>query len=361
MKIGFDARYAEGDLVGIGNYIKSLVTRFDQKGIECLLFYTHKPKFPISGKNIKSVVLGNKNRYIFEQFLLPVALVREKVDLYHALGNVGIPLFCPVPAILTVHDIIPLEIKDYFSYSPLPFVSRTSYMSRLKLSLFKAKKIVAVSNFTSSELHNKLGISKSKIVTILNGSPILPKAGKLPKNLQGKDYILDHGGIDIRKNLHKLIEAFLFVNSKYPDLKLVITGDHPKFKVAIDRLIQKLDLKDKVIFTGYLKEEILTSVIKNAKLICYPTLAEGFGFPILEGFSAKIPVISSDIPVIREVAGDGALLINPNDPKIIADAISEVIEKPNLANSMVQKGSLQYNKFSWERCTDEYLHLYNSI
>jgi hypothetical protein len=110
MIIGFDGRYAEGKLVGVGKYIKYLLLELDKLGVKCVIFYSKSPEIEIKGENIRSVILNSTNRYIFEQILLPIALKHEKVDLYHALGNLGVPLFCPVPTILTVHDIIPLEI-----------------------------------------------------------------------------------------------------------------------------------------------------------------------------------------------------------------------------------------------------------
>jgi len=180
MKIGFDGRYAEEDLVGVGKYIINLVSQISKKE-KCIVFYSKEPKFKIKGKNIKSIVLSTKNRYIFEQIALPLALINNKVDLYHAVGNMGIPLICPVPAIVTVHDIIPLEIKDYFSYSPFPLLSKLSYFVRLYTSLKGAVKIITVSNYVKSELVKKINIDSSKILTIYSGAPAILKQGILPK------------------------------------------------------------------------------------------------------------------------------------------------------------------------------------
>jgi|SRR3989344_1159718 len=359
MIIGFDARYAEGDLVGVGKYIQSLVTGVTKSGQTGIVFYSREPKVKIPG--ITAVILNSFNRYHFEQVLLPIALKKYKVDLYHATGNVGVPLFCPVPAILTVHDIIPLEIKDYFSYSPFPFLSKLSYALRLKASIFKAVKIVTDSNYVKNVLTKKLNVTPEKIQTIYLGSPATITPGKLPRSLIGTKYILNHGGIDIRKNLDRLIEAFALVHKKHGEIKLVITGENKRMKEDLERLIEKLNLGNSVIFTGYLDDATLSAVIKSARLICYPTLSEGFGFPVLEGFGNQVPVISSNISSIPEVAGNAAILINPESVNEIANAVGKVLDNPEQAHEMVLKGKAQYNKFSWEKCVNEYLDLYNHI
>lgn len=359
MIIGFDARYAEGDLVGVGKYIQSLVTGVAESGQTCIVFYSREPKVKIPGTT--AVILNSSNRYHFEQVLLPLALKKYKVDLYHATGNVGVPLFCPVPAILTVHDIIPLEIKYYFSYSPIPFISKISYISRLRSSLYKASKIVTDSLYVKDRLEKKLNVPRGKMQTIYLGSPAIVTPGRLPRSLIGAKYVLNHGGIDIRKNLDRLIEAFALVHRKHGEIKLVITGENKRMRVNLEKLVTKLNLGDSVIFTGYLDDSTLSAVIKSARLICYPTLSEGFGFPVLEGFRFEIPVISSNISSIPEVAGNAAMLINPESVDEITEAVGKVLENPEQAHEMVLKGKAQYNKFNWEKTVNEYLDLYNHI
>jgi glycosyltransferase involved in cell wall biosynthesis len=358
MIIGFDGRYAEGDLVGVGKFIKNLVSGMARKGNTCIVFYSNKPKTQIAGSTC--VILNSKNRYHFEQVLLPQALKKYKVDLYHATGNVGIPIFCPVPSVLTVHDIIPLEIKDYFSYTPFSFLSRLSYTSRLKTSLAKASFIATDSDFVRDEVIKKLKISPKKIQTIYLGSPVIIDSGKLPPSLIGKKYMLNHGGIDIRKNLERLVEAFEIVHRNNNEINLVITGDNKRIRAQLDKLVSKLNLEKCVIFIGYVNEETLGAIIKNAQLVCYPTLSEGFGFPILEAFGAGTPVISSNTSSIPEIAGKAALLVDPENVEEISNAIEKVLGNINLQKDMVKKGKAEYNRFSWEKCINEYLDLYNN-
>jgi len=283
------------------------------------------------------------------------------VDLYHALGNIGIPLACPVPSILTVHDIIPLEIKNYFLYSQIPFLSKFSYISRLITSIFKAKKIITVSGYVKKELIEKLKVSSMKIQTIYSGSPSFGKVGSLPNNLKNQKYILNHGGIDIRKNFDGLIDAFAMFHKKYPHYKLVITGKNERIECQLKKRVARLRLGNSVVFTGYLNNGSLVAVIKNAVVICYPTLSEGFGFPVLEGFGLGVPVISSNTSSIPEVAGNAAILVNPKNTVEICRAIEKCVFDIKLRETMVSRGKDQYNKFKWNEAANEYLDLYKSI
>lgn len=359
MKIGFDGRYAEGDLVGVGKYILNLVEQLAKKDIKCLIFYSKQPKNPISGKNISSRILHSTNRYIFEQIKLPKALKEEKVDIYHALGNIGVPLFCPVPAVLTVHDIIPLLIKDYFNYSKYKFVSKFSYWFRLKTSLWKAKRVIADSEFTKKTLVDKLGVKPIKIKVIYLGSPeVNLKTNGLPSGLEPGKYILNHGGIDIRKNLDRLIKAFAKVISEMPELKLVIAGENKTMKPELEKIAKNLRVENSVIFPGYVEEEILWSLIRQASCICYPSLIEGFGGPVLEGFVAGVPVITSNTSSLPEIAGKAALLVNPENEKEIAQAILRVVKDGDLRNKLVSEGKKQVRKFSWEKTSKEVIEIY---
>lgn len=355
MKIGFDGRYAEGDLVGVGKYIKNLVLGLDELGIECIIFYTQKPKHKISGENIRSVILPKSNRIFFEQFSLPKAFKKYKIDLYHAPGNMGIPLFSNVKSVLTVHDLIPLQYKNYFNYSKLPFLSKLLYISRLKSSIKLADKIVSVSKFTKNELVAK-GVNPNKISVIYSGVNIFPKSIST-KNIYG-DYIINNGGLDIRKNADGLIKAFALVHKKFPKLKLVITGENPRFKKELSKLVKDLDITDSVIFTGYVSENEMAGLIKNAKCLCYPSIIEGFGFPVLEAFSLGTPVIASNTSSIPEIAGDAAILVDPKITSQISEAVIKILSNKNLSVSLIKSGKERVKMFSWEKSAEEYLNLY---
>jgi len=362
MKIGFDGRYAEGDLVGIGKYILNLVRRLAERDIECVIFYSKEPKYPIVGKNISSRILYTTNRYLFEQIKLPKAIKEEKIDLYHGLGNIGIPWFCPVPAVLTVHDIIPFLIKDYFNYSKYKFITKFSYWFRLKTSLSKAKKVIVDSEFTKRTLIERFGVEPTKMNVIYLGvSKINFKETKLPAGLEPGKYILNHGGIDIRKNLERLIRSFSKVVSKLPALKLVITGENKTMRPGLEAIARSLNIGDAVIFLGYVKEELLWNLVKQANCLCFPSLIEGFGMPVLEGFAAEVPVITSDASSLPEVAGEAAFLVQPENEEEIAQAMLRVVDDKNLREKLIKAGKQRVKEFSWDKTAEQTLKVYQKV
>lgn len=358
MRIGFDGRYAENDLVGVGKYIRSLVQELDKLGVECVIFYSKKPKYKIEGSNIKSVVLPKSNKFTFEQFYLPRAFKDHDIDLYHATGNMGVPVATKVKAVLTVHDVIPLQIKNYFSYSKLPLLSKFVYLLRLKSSIKSADKIVCVSGYTKNELI-RMGVSSSKIKVIYSGSNLT--ADPLKKSSEYGEYILNNGGMDIRKNTEGLIKAFKEIHKAFPNLKLLITGDNLRYKQKLEKLITQLDLRGLVVFTGYVSEGKLSTLVKNAKCICYPSIIEGFGFPVLEAFSLGTPVVTSNTSSLPEIAGDAAILVNPNNKREISQAVIKILSNAKLRKNLSELGLKQAKKFSWKKSANEYLNLYNSI
>jgi len=372
MKIGFDGRYAEGDLVGVGKYINSLINQIAKKNVECVIFYSKKPKATLEGKNISSKILPSINRYTFEQISLPRALKQERVDIYHALGNLGIPLVSPVPSILTVHDIIPLMFPDYFKYSKYGFLTKFSYLFRLKSSVARAKKIIADSEYTKKTLIEETGVRSGKVVVVYLGVPeVNQETNKLPKGLKLGEYILNHGGIDIRKNLERLIRAFAKVLKTkdlhaQASLKLVITGENMRIEEELRKETEILGISNKVIFPGYVDEERLWSLIRQASCVCYPSLIEGFGGPVLEGFAGGVPVITSNVSSLPEIAGGAAYLVNPENEEEIAEAIMKVtrdkqslmLRNKETSNRLIRKGKERVKQFSWEKTAEEVIRIY---
>jgi len=363
MKIGFDGRYAQDELTGIGKYIKNLVEGVSRQGFKCVIFYSQKPKYPITGKNIKSkIIIANK--YLWEQIFLPKALKQEKIDIYHATGNIGIPLFCPIPSILTVHDIIPLLQKDYFKESKTPFLSRNFYYWRSKTSLKRARIIIADTKWTKKTIINTFKIKPAKITVTYLDSPLPSKLNDkayLQFNLKRKGYIINTGGIARRKNLINLIVAFALVQAKIPQLKLVITGQNKNLFPKLKKEVQRKGLTKKVVFTGFLPEEKLWGLLKNALCLCYPSRIEGFGLPVIEAFRARTPVIASNIPVLKEVGDSACLFVEQDKPQAIAQAIIRLAKDCQLQKKLIIYGQRRAEIFSWEKTIKKTIEVYRKI
>ncbi|GAI15126.1 unnamed protein product, partial [marine sediment metagenome] len=173
-------------------------------------------------------------------------------------------------------------------------------------------------------------------------------------------YILWVGRMYHHKNLTRLLYAYNKLIKTYQGIKhqLVLCGMKGWGYPSFVKTIENLDLKDKVIFKGYVPDDVLKSIYANANLFVFPSLTEGFGFPILEAMSCRVPVITSNYGGMAEIAGDAALLVDPYDVDEIAEAIYRVLTDENLRKDLIKKGLERVSQFSWEKTARETLAVY---
>lgn len=176
-------------------------------------------------------------------------------------------------------------------------------------------------------------------------------------------YILNGGRIDPHKNAYRLIEAYAILKkeNKIPHY-LVIGGRHlPAENKLVEKLIKKTGLEKEIIFKPYIEERDLPDLYAAADLFVFPSLHEGFGLPILEAMAAGVPVITSNVFAMPEIAGGAAILLNPYDVKEIAAAMRKVLSDAVLVSQMVEKGRRRAREFSWEKTAKETLAVYRAI
>ena len=357
MKIGIDGRFAEGQLTGIGKYIYGLSRYLRKEGIDVVVFYTRIPQTCIEG--VKTIIIKSVNSLLYEQILLPIALKKENIDIFHEPGNYGISIFCPCPSVLTIHDIIPILEKDYFKNSKLGYLSKILYFFRLYISLYVSKKVFCVSKYTYETLISKFKINRNKIRIIGEGVIIEGKGNNILTNR--KKYIINNGGIAERKNLDVLIKAFSIVENKFQDVKLIITGNNEKLIPKLKELSKSLKIEKKVIFPGYVSQKKLSSLMKESFCLCFPSRMEGFGLPVIEAYSEGVPVITSKFTSLSEVGKNSAILINPNDVNDIARAILLLLTDKKLSASLVIKGKKKLKQYTWELNIKKIINEYKKI
>lgn len=368
MKVSFDARYLESNGGGVGKYIKEL---FIEDSRNSYIALATKPLAHILEGIQTYIVPAKFHSFIWEQVQLPFILSRIKPDIYHATSNYGIPLFCPVPAVLTVHDIIPLLLPQYFKESKYPFFSKLLYSIRLQIALLVAKKIIITNTLVKKELHARFYVNDSKIQIIPYGldekyikNTTSPMFSSLAKYDIKKPYILNNGGLDDRKNLERLIRAFAKIQNsndkKLKDTFLVITGENQILEEKLKKLTKRLTISKKVTFIGYVEDIDIYTLIKNAVVVIYPTLYEGFGFPTLEAMALKKIVIASDIPILRLVCKDIPLYVDPYTINSIYDAIVKGLTIPQ-SSSLLEEGRKIAISYTWKNAIDKTHALYREV
>ncbi len=179
---------------------------------------------------------------------------------------------------------------------------------------------------------------------------------KLPEN-----FILAVGTLEPRKNFATLIKGFVTFKKRHPDYKLVIVGKKGwKFK-DIEASVEEYNMKDEIIFPGYIKEDELHKLYKLAKVFVFPSLYEGFGIPPLEAMASGCPVVSSNVASLPEVIGDAGLLIDPKNAYKMAEAVSDLIDNDHVRSTMIERGFAQVEKFRWEKSARAAMEVFQSL
>ncbi|MDP3557869.1 MAG: glycosyltransferase family 1 protein [Bacteroidota bacterium] len=221
----------------------------------------------------------------------------------------------------------------------------------------QATRIATVSEYSKYDIVKNYGISPEKIDVVYNGinsffKPLdeLTKQQTKEKYSSGKNYFINVGSLHPRKNITNLVRAFsIFKKESNSDFKLVLAGPDYWGVSDIHKIIKETNLNDDVIFTGRLKDEELNLVLGSAFALTFVPYYEGFGIPLVEAMQTQTPIITSNVTSLPEVAGEAALLVNPLDAYEIKNAMLELFQKPELRESLINKGKIQKEKFSWEK------------
>ncbi len=369
MKIIINALGPSKIKAGIGNYVANLIYQLSlQDDInKYIIFASAKNKefYLTENKNFVVIDIGfwgrNKIlRIIWEQFILPVKLSEYKANILFSPGFI-----CPI--IKTAKYVTVIHDMTFFSHPQVhTFFKRLYFPFMIRRSVKRSEKIIAVSYNTKKEIIKYSKISGDKIVvTHLSANKFQKNIIKDEKKLLVEkykiksEYLLFVGMIEPRKNLNLIIEALEKISDK--EIQLVIVG---KKGWMVDDLFEKIKLKNlegRIIFTGFVEDDELEIFYKNAKVFLYPSLYEGFGIPVLEAMTARCPVITSNISSLPEVAGDAAILIDPENSDELVEAINKLISKTECREKLIKKGFENTKKFSWEMTAKLTLDVFEEI
>ena len=312
--------------------------------------------------------LGAKSSVIRSLTLVPAALRRLRVDVFHGMDHVGIPLVGRSGKyVVTVHDVIPLIL-------PETFTPRHRLVVRLALARVrrKADLVVVPSHAVKRDVVRRVGFPEARVVVTPEGCeprfrPVRSEAAlrevaaryDLPPR-----YVLAVGTLEPRKNLTTLLEAFarLRRNGEVDaDLRLVLAGARGWLDEPIFATVRSLGLEDAVRFTGFVDDDDLPAVYSGAALFVFPSLHEGFGLPLLEAMACGVPVVTSNVSSMPEVAGDAATLVDPRDGEGLSAAIARLLRDEALRGRLREAGIARARQFSWEATARRTLDAYASL
>ena len=395
MRIGIDCRtilsMETGELAGTAHYTSALVHHLlaIDKENTYVLFFDGRIKtagHPSPGDGFRLPVMDWANKNV-EMVFLPVsrlpfvttywflarALRRAKLDLFHSPAH-PLPLGYNGKSVWTVHDLAIYNHPEWF-----PGGARQWFSTRVTVprSISRVTRLIAVSENTKRDMMRIFNVPKEKISVIYEGAPKINQND----NTKFKNYFLFIGTIEPRKNLVRLIDAFI----QFRQNNLQLTLHHPsrisggtgqatynlllagasgwkndEVFLSIERANLKLG-KGSVQYLGYVSEEEKMALLKNATAFVWPSLYEGFGLPVLEAMSVGVPVITSNVSSIPEITGDAAVLVDPESVEEIADAMKRIVEDRALREQLKTRGVARAKEFTWEKMAKETLAVYQEV
>lgn len=378
MTIGIDIRNIgkkrTGDEVVFFNVVKSLA-EIDNKN-KYLLFTDVTDKEILAGikkglgielkNNFKIVSLKSGNKFIWNIWTLPRYLRQNPVDIYHTQYVTPFFVSKKIKIITTIHDISFNYFPQFIKWPDLFFLKIL-----IPVSLKRADKIIAVSNFTRDEIIQYYKIEPGKVSAAHNAIADNFLADEYSDNQLEKvrkkydlpeKFILYIGTMQPRKNLPFLIEAYAGIKNKLFGTRLVIAGKKSRnYDPKIDEVISRLNLQNAVIFPGYIDEEDKPILFKLSHIFVFPSLYEGFGIPILEAMSRGTPVIASDIPGLREVGEKAVLYFNPRDLASLKNVLYNSFVDNDSRKKLIESGLKRSRFFSWKNTAEKIINVYQSV
>jgi glycosyltransferase involved in cell wall biosynthesis len=292
----------------------------------------------LAGLDYRPVPLRSNPASPLDSWFLTRALKgATREDLFFSPGY-NTPLFCPCPFIFTIHDLTHI----YCPESSRPQI-RLYYRTVMKRACGRATRILTVSEFTRKQIIDWAGVSPEEVVNVGCGVDFAYQPEGETYGLPFP-YLLSVSNRRPHKNEFRIVEAFAKA-SLDPRMHLVFTGEPT---TDLIRWIETQQLRSRIDFVGNVPEDKFPSLYRGAEGLIFASLYEGFGLPILEAMACGIPVVTSNVTAMPEVAGDAALLVDPRSVEQISAAMENIARDASLRQQLREKGRMRATNFSWE-------------
>lgn len=353
MRIGIDAKDIEGNRTGVGRYLINLLKHWKDEDI-ILYFKKDIPDLPFQKR-----VLGSSSNAWHMHYSLPRAAKKDKVDILFCPAYVS-PLFYSGKTALTLHDIVYEVRPDLYSWPS--FADRFLLKKVSRISARKADVIFVPSEYTKKEVVKHYQISPEKVfVTYLGIDETVKPVRNLKKieEMGIKDkFILYYGSISNRRHLPEIMQAF----EKISGYQFIVIGKNITSPfIDIDGLVKEINGRlgrEAILRKDFVSDEELSLLYGSAELLVWLSEYEGYGLPVAEALSCGVPVVTSPITSIPEVAGEAALYVrNPENIDEIYQTIHRGLMDRELRNNLIEKGLEQVKKFSWEKCAEKTMNI----
>lgn len=339
--IALDATYSIGDeLSGVGLYSREILMGLAHDHPEVRFEFWYRPHRYWRSRALE--LPPNVRRRVLAEPLGP-----RRAGLFHGL-NQRLPHLPMRRAVATFHDLFVMTGE----YSTAEFRERFTLQARDAAR--RADAIIAVSEFTRCQVVSLLGVEPSKVRVIHHGTRRLPPAAATPR----EKVILNVGAIQKRKNIARLVEAFETVDHSW---RLVLAGAAGYGSEEILRGIERSPARARITTTGYVSPQELAGWYARAAIFAFPSLDEGFGMPILEAMNAGVAILTANRSALPEVAGDAALLVDPEDSEALGNGLRELTLDGDLREELVRRGATRAELFTWKKAVRETWDVYRKL
>jgi glycosyltransferase involved in cell wall biosynthesis len=365
MNIAIDVHSLGTQAGGNETYFRQLLGGLvaDKSDNRYTLFYTHSSALNKTGADRRfSFVPIPKNPIARICLSLPSKLGKLKADVFHC--QYIQPPWGKTKTVVSIHDLAHEHFPEFFH--PLEAIRMKKLV---RWTARRAGHIVTLSRFSADDIAQRYGVPPERItVTYLTASESFhPRDKHLCQEHLARKYAIDSsfilyvGRIQARKNLSRLVDAYALLRRQGVTAKLVMVGKRDWQSEKLLSRIDELRLRDSVILPGYVVLEDLPLFYNAAEVFVFPSFFEGFGLPVVESMASGVPTITSFGSSLEEVAGDGALLIDPHDTGAIAEAIGEVLGDLDLQRQLISRGLLRSTQFKQENLAQRVLEVYRSL
>ncbi len=382
MNIGYDAKRAYHNSTGLGYYSRTLIQLLATQYPEHQYYlFNPKPssKFILKGENLHEILphgfLHTLFRSAWRSSWVKGDLKKNKIDLYHGPSH-EIPMAIHttgIKSVVTIHDLIHERFPE--QYNPIDV---KIYSKKFRYACKHANKVIAISEQTKKDIIEFYKTPEEKIVVChqsCNPAFALQAGAEEKKRVAAKynlppQFFLYVGSIIERKNLLNICKAVLLLRDEL-DIPLVVIGDGGKYKQLVKDFIMQYELQNRIIFLSeseivktdpeFRTPEIFAAIYQSAIAMIYPSFFEGFGAPVLEAMWSRLPVITSNVSCLPEVAGDAAYYVNPSQAEEIAEGMKRIYADKELADLMGEKGWQQALKSAPEIYAANMMSIYKNV
>lgn len=364
MRVLIDARMLIGRFSGVARVVTGLAEELTRdRNVKIVALCGARPHRMWDGRrDIEIITTGFHGgmrtpirRVLWEEAKLPRLIARSRADLYHATWNHGIPLGCPIPAVLTIHDLIPWSAP---AGRLTVRASRAVYRYAVRASARRAAVITTVSDYTRRLVIETVGCPAARVVTVHNGVCAAPsKLGGRPSSLQ--PFVLYVGGHEPRKNVAAVLAVMREFWERFgPRVELRLTGTVGGLCPHAARTYNTLPAHAPIQFLGQPDDDELASQYATARALLFLSTDEGFGLPVIEAMAQGCPVVAANRAALPEVVGDAGLLVDPGDTAAVVAALRRVLLDSPARTELIDRGIQRGANFTRAALAERMLEVY---